>query len=68
MAYFAKTVTHMQREKMINWLIKEIGPVMWSRPIVEYMGKGWHVKNNYNGYEVQITDDKDAVLFALKWT
>ena len=71
--------THRYYNEVVNWLTVNVGEILWSRPIVEWRGRGWHMKSNvcddfsdshrlgHISYTVQFEDSKKATLFGL-WT
>jgi hypothetical protein len=71
--------TYRYYNEVVNWLTANVGNVLWSRPIVEWHGQGWHMKSNvctddpgkhqtgHRCYDVQFEDSKKATLFGL-WT
>jgi len=58
---------------MIRFCEENIGHILWSNPIVEWHGLGWHIKSfatsdiSVHGYEVDISDDRLSLMFALKF-
>jgi hypothetical protein len=64
-------------EDVIEWLQTNIGELLWSRPVVEWKGRGWTV-NSYGSlrlrssssvvsYIIRIDNPKLATLAALRW-
>jgi hypothetical protein len=39
---------HKKREEILQWLQDRVGNMLWSRPIVEYHGRGWHMRLEQN--------------------
>ena len=58
---------HKKREEVLQWLQDRVGPMLWSRPIVEYCGKGWHMVVQQNIWEIKIDDPKLHTLAILKF-
>jgi hypothetical protein len=54
--------------EVVTWLNTNVGPTMWAQPIVEWHGRGWHVRRTATGYEVSIDDEELAVLTVLRWS
>lgn len=58
---------------MIVWLEANVGKSLWTRPIIEARGNGWHIKlidvGTYNHvWRIDIDDQQQAVLFWIKWS
>ena len=32
-------------ETIVNWLVDNVGTLLWSRPILEWQGRGWHMES-----------------------
>ena len=60
--------TSMYYEDVLEWLQENVGELLWSRPIVEWKGRGWsmHITQQGARYIVRIDDYKLAVLAGLK--
>lgn len=58
---------HQQREVLLSWLQKQVGPLLWQKPIVEYHGSGWHMIVKGNRWEVTIDDDKMHTMAMLRF-
>jgi hypothetical protein len=41
--------------------------MLWSKPIVEYHGRGWHMRVKQNTWEVTIDDPELHTLAILKF-
>jgi hypothetical protein len=59
-------------EGMVEWLEKYVGPINNTGSRIGMAGKGWACRyyvdpNDYAGYLFDITDEKLATLFALRW-
>jgi hypothetical protein len=57
---------------LTGWLHDNVGKVLWSRPVLEARGEGWHVKLVDTGTyhfvtEVDIADPQKSLLFSLTW-
>jgi hypothetical protein len=75
MPYEITTDAHY--EDLIAWLQTNVGDLQWSRPIVEWKGRGWTV--NAKGatyrkgltpavsYIIRVDNPKLATLAALRW-
>ena len=68
--------TNAYYEDIIEWLQTNVGDLQWSRPIVEWKGKGWTM-NSLGGtkfkqtgylYVIRVDDAKLATLAALRWS
>lgn len=63
--------------ELLEWLQENVGDLLWSSPILEWHGEGWHVnietsviergRTGRAFYLVEIEDPRLATLFAL-WT
>ena len=70
--------TNAHCDDLISWLQQNIGDLQWSRPNVEWKGRGWTV--NAQGavrprgiptaisYVIRVEDSKLATLTALRWS
>ena len=68
--------------EVVEWLQENVGDLLWSRPIIEWRGRGWtmnHMGPPFNDtsqpysnggyrYLVRIDDAEIAVMCALRWT
>lgn len=73
-----EVTTNAYYEDLIEWLQINVGDLQWSRPIVEWKGRGWTI--NAQGavrprglptaisYIIRVDDPKLATLAALRWT
>jgi hypothetical protein len=63
---------------MIRWCEENVGELLWSRPIIEWHGKGWHIKNasipdskwskrTIRVCEITIDDEQLLTQFVLRW-
>ena len=68
--------TNAYYEDLIEWLQTNVGKLLWSRPIVEWKGRGLSI-NHLGGtsfrqdsyrYLVRIDDSRLATLAALRWS
>jgi hypothetical protein len=65
-------------EDVISWLQENIGDLQWSRPIVEWKGRGWSMNAygvvgakyglNRMFYIIRVDDAKLATLTTLRWS
>ena len=64
-------------EDVISWLQENVGDLLWSRPVVEWRGRGWtmnilgmkrSVHQSYTTYTIRLDDAKLATLAALRWS
>lgn len=63
---------------VVEWLQENVGNLLWSRPIVEWRGRGWtmnHVgslTNTINDgtcrYLIRVDDERLAILTMLRWS
>lgn len=64
--------------EILQWLIKNVGPLLHSQPIIFWHGSGWHMTrvtlrevdiNRFGdyGYAIRIDDQEKAVWFSLIW-
>lgn len=64
--------------EVVEWLQENVGDLLWSRPIVEWRGRGWTMNHlgslindsndgNYR-YLIRIDDVKLATVCALRWS
>jgi hypothetical protein len=74
MPYVVKTSAFY--EDVISWLQTNVGDLLWSRPIIEWKGRGWTM-NALGGtmskesgflYLIRIDDKELATICALTWT
>jgi hypothetical protein len=71
-----EVTTNAFHEDVVSWLQENVGNLLWSRPIVEWHGRGWAM--NSLGYEptgnrdfryiIKVDDPKLATLTALRWS
>jgi len=75
MPYVVKTNAFY--EDVISWLQENVGDLLWSRPIVEWKGRGWTMNSfgampaGYDGtyrYLIRIDDKELATICALRWS
>ena len=70
-------ITKAHPEDVIAWLQEYVGELLWSKPIIEWHGKGWCI-NSYGlvsnrgkpssiSYIIKIDNPKLATLAALRW-
>lgn len=57
---------------VIEWLQENVGDLLWSRPIVEWRGRGWtmnSIGSLDSGYRylIRMDDAELAVMCALRW-
>lgn len=57
---------------VIEWLQENVGDLLWSRPIVEWKGRGWTMNSigsleSNHRYLIRIEDAELAVMCALRW-
>jgi hypothetical protein len=65
-------------DEVVEWLQENVGDLLWSRPIVEWKGKGWTMNhfgsliNESNPgryrYLIRINDAELATMCALRWS
>lgn len=64
--------TNAFHSDVVEWLQENVGDLLWSRPIVEWRGKGWTMNSigpldsGYR-YLIRIDDAELAVLCSLRW-
>jgi hypothetical protein len=68
--------TNAFHSDVVEWLQENVGDLLWSRPIVEWKGKGWTmnhlgslITDSNNGYRylIRIDDVELSVMCALRW-
>jgi len=67
--------TRSHPDDFIPWLQERVGDLLWSRPVVEWKGKGWTVNafgavrpsSLSSSFIIRINDPKLATLAALRW-
>ena len=59
--------SYKKREEVLQWLQVRVGNMLWSRPIVEYHGRGWHMRMEKDTWEVTINDPELHTLAILKF-
>lgn len=68
--------TNAFHSDVVEWLQENVGDLLWSRPIMEWKGRGWTmnslgtlvVKDNPGyRYLIRIDDAELAVVCALRW-
>jgi len=53
---------------LVPWLIEHCGPVLHSRPIMQWHARNWGLSYvNPHCWQVRIDDDRLAMLFLLRW-
>lgn len=67
-------ITCEYADDVVEWLQVNIGELLWSRPNIEWRGKGWTINAYGIGrsqdrmyYLVKVDDAKMATLAALKF-
>lgn len=64
-------------EDLVSWLQENVGDLLWSRPIIEWKGRGWSMNGmgtmpkGYDGtyrYLIRIDDKELATMCALTWS
>lgn len=62
---------------VLEWLQENVGDLLWSKPIIEWHGRGWHMVNQYSivpytvpdlHYVITVDDPKLAILTSLRWS
>jgi hypothetical protein len=57
--------------ELSDWLQESVGEgsirLDFSREIYEYQ-KDWYIQTRSDGFRVLLKEERDATLFALKWT
>ena len=65
---------------MLDWLQENVGPLLWSNPILEWHGQGWSMRTgtDFNPgpeinfikvyQDVTIYDAQKELIFRLIWT
>jgi hypothetical protein len=60
--------------EIINWLKIKVGPMIWTKHVMESLGHEWHVVSNYSedrgskqelSYCVTIDNPRIALMFVL---
>ena len=69
--------TYGRYAEVLEWLQDNIGPLLHSKPIIDWQGKGWYMKSaselsrKRDGYRacwaVEFINEKDAIWFSLLW-
>lgn len=54
-------------DELVTWCQVNVGVLLWSQPIIEWHGQGWHIRRVAKGFEVTIEDEKLLILAMLKW-
>lgn len=70
-------------QEIVDWLTANVGPLLNSRPIVEWTGRGWHMEHaglahivssvfapntKYKRrYKIEIEDENLALICALRF-
>lgn len=59
--------------EVVDWLTENVGPVLWSQPIIQWKGRGWHMKGHARPdspdyyWSITIDEPRLAMLAALRW-
>jgi hypothetical protein len=69
--------TNAFHSNVVEWLQENVGDLLWSRPIVEWRGRGWTmnalgalVNDSNDGkhrYLIRLDNAELAVMCALRW-
>ena len=68
-----KILTCANYVAVVFWLTENVGPLLWSQPIIQWQGRGWHMKGmpipdcpDYH-WCITIDDPRLVTLAALRW-
>lgn len=62
-----EVITNAFHSDVVEWLQENVGDLLWSRPIVEWRGRGWTINSMGHRYLIRIDDAELAVVCALRW-
>jgi hypothetical protein len=55
-------------QEIVPWLTEHCGPVLNSKPIVYWRGKGWELSyERSNCWQVRIDDKQLLTVFLMRW-
>ena len=64
--------TNAYYEDVIEWLQENVGDLLWSRPILEWRGRGWTINRlgSATDYKwlIRIDDSRLAMITTLRWS
>lgn len=54
--------------ELVDWCKDNVGHLIWSNNISEWIGYGWAITRVRGGFEVHVDDPVKCTLALLKWT
>lgn len=55
-------------EELSYWCNINVGNLLWSNNLSEWIGDGWYISRISSGFKLQIDNDEKRILAALLWT
>lgn len=55
-------------EELKDWCTVNIGTLIWTNQISDWIGLGWYISRIDSGFKLQIDDERKRLIAALHWT
>jgi hypothetical protein len=57
-----------QVDEISHWCSENVGYLIWTNNISDWIGHGWYVSRVSNGLKLRIDNEEKRLLAALLWT